>query len=259
MGDAVERPTANVLAIDTTSQYLSLGLMKDGITVARHYENAGTGMNRTILTTIDGMLRGAQLTTEALHLIVAARGPGSFTGTRIGLALAKSIAQVRGLPLVGVDTLRLLAAQAAPGPGGLGTEPAGLGMEPAGLGTEPAGLNTQQGEVHAVLNCARGEVYHAHYRWDGVALRALGEIEMRTFAELPDIAGDTPVVLRRFPPEQPGHEAVLSRLRAAELRHGQPHAGLLLEQGLRLFAAGAPYAPAEPIYLKPEAFRKWKP
>ena len=224
----------NALAIDTTSQYLSLGLMKDGRTVAQHYDPAGKEMNRTILTVIDGMLKDARLTTHELDVIVAARGPGSFTGTRIGLALARSFSQVRGLPLVGVDTLRLLAAQAAP---------------------------EQQGDFHAVLNCIRGEVYHARYCWSDAGLVALGEIAVSTFDALPGIAGDDPVVLRRFPPEQPGHEASLGALRPAVLRHPHPDATLLMEQGMALFHAGADGAappPAEPIYLKSEAFRKWK-
>ena len=221
----------NALGIDTTSDCLSLGLMKDGRLVAQHYEATGTEMNRTLLTVIDRMLTAAELETEALHLIVAARGPGSFTGTRIGLALARSFAQVRGLPLVGVDTLRLLAAQAVPEPGGA---------------------------IHAVLNCTRDEVYHAAYRWGGGGLEPLGEIVMTTFAALPGITGDAPVVLRRFPPEQPGHEAALAALRTAALIRQAPDATLLLEQGLGLFEAGAPWPEAEPIYLKSEAFRKWK-
>lgn len=227
----------NALAIDTTSEVLSLGLMKDGRCVAQHYEAVGREMNRSILSVIDRMLVGAELDTEALQLIVAARGPGSFTGTRIGLAMARSFAQVCGLPLVGVDTLRLLAAQAV---------------------TEPGGA------IHAVLNCTRDEVYHAAYRWGGAGLEPLGEIRMTTFANLPEIIGDAPVVLRRFKterterPGQPGHETALATLRRAVLQRPAPDATLLLEQGLGLFQAGAPWPVAEPIYLKSEAFRKWK-
>ena len=106
----------HALAIDTTSQVLSLALMKDDRPAGQIYDAVGNSMNRTILNVIDGMLKEAALTTNDLDVIIAARGPGSFTGTRIGLALARSFAQVLGLPLVGVDSLRLLAAQAAPEP-----------------------------------------------------------------------------------------------------------------------------------------------
>ena len=187
----------HALAIDTTSQVLSLALMKDDRPVGQVYDSVGKTMNRSILTVIDGLLKEAQLTTEDLDVIIAARGPGSFTGTRIGLALARSFSQVRHLPLVGVDSLRLLAAQAAP---------------------------AHDGVIHAALNCIRDEVFHACYRWGAQGLEALGEIQLSTFAALGDIAADAPVVLRRFPPEQPGHQAALAALRPAVLNHPRPDA-----------------------------------
>ena len=231
---AIAAVTAPVtaLAIDTTSHFLSLALMKEGRPAAWHYSAAGTGMTRTMLRVIDGLMREAGIAPEHLDLIIAARGPGSFTGTRIGLALARTFAQVRRLPLIGVDTLALLAAQAEP----------------------------QDGlRFHAVLNCTRDEVYHAPFRWGDDGPEALGEIAVSTFASLPEQIGAEPVVLRRFPPEQPGHEAAVAALRRLPLRHPHPDAALLLERGMRIFRAGAPFPPAEPIYLKPEAFRKWKP
>jgi tRNA threonylcarbamoyladenosine biosynthesis protein TsaB len=220
------------LAIDTTSHCLSLALMKEGRTAARHYSAAGTEMNRTLLQVIDGLMREAGMAPEQLELIIAARGPGSFTGTRIGLALARSFAQLRRLPLIGVDTLGLLAAQAEP----------------------EDGLR-----FHAVLNCTRDEVYHAPFLMGPDGPEALGEIAVSTFASLPEKIGAEPVVLRRFPPEQPGHDDAVAALRRLPLRHAHPDAALLLEQGMRIFRAGAPFPPAEPIYLRPEAFRKWKP
>ncbi len=228
----------NALAIDTTSDVLGLALLKDGRLAANHYKPTGKAMNRTILLVLEGLLAGAGLTLGALHLIVAARGPGSFTGTRIGLAVAKSIAMVQGCPLVGVDTLRLLAAQ-----------------------TEPE----QERPFHAALNCVRDEVYHASYRWGPNGLESLGDIALSTLAELPRVAGAAPVVLRRFAPEQPGHEQALAKLQPAPLAHPHPDGELLLGEGLRIHRSqgegsqgGGPPRPVEPIYLKPEAFRTWK-
>ena len=80
---AAANGVANALAVDTTSEYLSLAVMKDGRTAAQVYTATGTEMNRTILIVIDRLLKEAGLATEELQLIVAARGPGSFTGTRI--------------------------------------------------------------------------------------------------------------------------------------------------------------------------------
>ncbi|MCZ6843290.1 MAG: tRNA (adenosine(37)-N6)-threonylcarbamoyltransferase complex dimerization subunit type 1 TsaB [SAR324 cluster bacterium] len=224
----------NALAIDTTSEFLGLALMKAGRLAANHYEATGTEMNRSILTVLDDLLARAALKLEDLELIAVARGPGSFTGTRIGLAVAKSFALVQGLPLVGVDTLRLLAAQG----------------------------EAAEGECfYAVLNCVRDEVYHAAFRWEGEGPQPLGEIGMSTLAALPELVEEAPVVLRRFPPEQPGHEESLAKLNRLPLRHPAPDCALLLSEALRMHRAhgGRPLSPAEPIYLKPEAFRKWKP
>lgn len=221
-------------AIDTTSEVLSLAAGREGEPPESLYTATGTAMTGTIFREIDRLLGRAGLTPPDLGLLVAARGPGSFTGTRIGLSIAGTFAQVLGVPLVGVDTLHLLAAQAEPEEGAT---------------------------VHALLNCARDEVYHAAFtRREGV-LQPLAPIAMTTFGGLEKVVGDSPVVLRRFAPAQPGHEAALGRLCHAPLSHPAPDAALLLREGLALWrrTAGGEPAPAEPIYVKSEAFRKWKP
>jgi len=66
---------------------------------------------------VDRVLADAGVTIGDVEGLAVSIGPGSFTGLRIGLALAKGIAFAGGLPLVGVPTLEALAhvADAAPG------------------------------------------------------------------------------------------------------------------------------------------------
>lgn len=232
------------LAIDTTSDYLSLALRSREGAEAAHYSRPGREMTRLLWERLDDLFARVGTQPAELELLIAARGPGSFTGTRIGLAVAKTFAQVLALPIVGVDTLRLLAAMSVPRAGAT---------------------------IHAALNCVRGELYHAAFRWeqrspeqlgsDHGGLEPLTPIILTTLAELPGLVGDEPVVLRRFEPIQPGHEELLEGLTMAELRHERPGGALLLGVGMALFrqqpAGGTD--PAEPIYLKSEAFRKWKP
>jgi tRNA threonylcarbamoyladenosine biosynthesis protein TsaB len=59
---------------------------------------------------VDETLKRASLTVADLTALAVAAGPGSFTGLRIGLALAKGLALSRRLPLIGVPTLDALAA-----------------------------------------------------------------------------------------------------------------------------------------------------
>jgi tRNA threonylcarbamoyl adenosine modification protein YeaZ len=108
----------HALAIDTTSDSLSLALLRDGRLVASHYALTGTRMARTVFARIDDLLAGAKLAPQDLHWVAAARGPGSFTGTRIGLGIAMTLSQVTGAPLIGVDALRVLAEQTGPAEGG---------------------------------------------------------------------------------------------------------------------------------------------
>jgi tRNA threonylcarbamoyladenosine biosynthesis protein TsaB len=221
----------HALAIDTTSEYLSLALLKAGRPVASHYAQCGVRATRLVFAEIDLLLSGAEMKPAELDLILAAVGPGSFTGTRIGLAVARTFGQVLQRPVIGVDTLHLLAAQSEP----------------------------RYGTVfHALLNCARDEVYHAPFQWREGLPEALAPIGITSFDRLEALVGEAPVVLRRFEPVEAKGES-LSRLNHMPLRHPFPDGLLLLELGLARFRARprGPFPPPEPIYLKSEAFRGW--
>jgi len=60
---------------------------------------------------IDDLLEKTSLTPEQLEGVTVAIGPGSFTGIRVGLAVAKGLSQGLGIPLIGVPTLAGLASQ----------------------------------------------------------------------------------------------------------------------------------------------------
>jgi len=224
----------HALAIDTTSAYLSLALVRDDEPVGSHYALCGPDMNRTILEQIDVLLRGAELSARDLDVLFVAVGPGSFIGTRIGMAVALSFAQVTGRPVLGVDALHVLAAQ-----------------------VEPTAVT---GRFHALLNCVRDEVYHAPFAWrDGVP-QALEPIAMRRLEDLTPIVGEEPVVLRRFEPRHERLDEAFSRFRRLPLRYPFPDGLCLLRVGLPRYEANpaGPFEKVEPIYLKSEAFRKWK-
>lgn len=235
----------NALAIDTTSDCLSLAVMRAGSPVAAQYEALGRRTAQEILPRLHALLHEADLEPRALEVLLVARGPGSFTGTRIGMAVAQTFAQVLNRPLLGVDTLTLLAAQA-----------------------DPAG-----GEAfHVLLNCTRDEVYHARFGWAGGRPRMTGEIILTTAGALSGEIGQAPVVLRRFAPRGPAprpgngnspadpHAAAFAAFRPMALKHARPDGLLLLEQGLAAYRArpGGPWPVPEPLYLKSEAFRKWQ-
>lgn len=99
-----------LLAIDTSTRMVGLALY-DGVQVLS--ESAWTSLDFHTVELAPAVLEAlkkADLTANQLGALAVALGPGSFTGLRIGLALAKGLALARRLPLIGVPTLDVLAA-----------------------------------------------------------------------------------------------------------------------------------------------------
>ena len=99
-----------LVAIDTSTQNIGLALY-DGSQV-RHEAVWPSPNHHTVelAPAIESALAGAGLTVDDLKVICVATGPGSFTGLRIGLAVAKGLALARNLPLIGIPTLDIIAA-----------------------------------------------------------------------------------------------------------------------------------------------------
>ena len=100
-----------VLGIESATAVAAVAIAGDeGILAERMVRN-----NRThsvnLLPMIKATLEDVELIGEKLAGIAVSGGPGSFTGLRIGMSIAKTLAQVWGIPVTGVSTLRGLAHQ----------------------------------------------------------------------------------------------------------------------------------------------------
>ena len=91
------------LALDTATPRSSCALLEAEELLGERETKAVS-----VLAAADELLREAGLTTTDLDRIVCGTGPGSFTGIRIGLALARGLALALDLPLAGVSTLAAL-------------------------------------------------------------------------------------------------------------------------------------------------------
>lgn len=100
----------NCLAIDTSSDFLSLALCLNGKTDRLHAP-AGQAHAERALPAIRQLLDAAGAELGALDAIVFGQGPGSFTGLRIACGLAQGLAFSADLPVIAIPTLDCVAAQ----------------------------------------------------------------------------------------------------------------------------------------------------
>ena len=134
-----------ILAFDTSSASGSVALVDDNVVVAEWTSSSVAAHAVWLLPHIDGLLRGVNLGIRDMDLFAVANGPGSFTGLRIGVSVAKGLAWSLGKMVVGVSTLDALA----------------MNFPYAGM------------PVCTLLDARRGELYAAIYEFDGGSPRAI--------------------------------------------------------------------------------------
>lgn len=98
-----------ILTIETCTDTSTLGLVRDGAVLVEAAFPSRYTLAKRLITRLEWLLAEAGLRREALEAVAVSLGPGSFTGVRIGVAAAKTLAQFQRLPLVGVSTLEALA------------------------------------------------------------------------------------------------------------------------------------------------------
>lgn len=189
-------------------------------TRARHHDEV-------LLALIDGVLQDAGATRGELSGIVVGRGPGPFTGLRVGLVAARSIAAVLGIPLCGVCSLDALAHQA---------------LAEADAASESTDLPERT--VAVALDARRREVYHARYRRlpDGTVQRESGPAVAAPAQVAEELTGCDLLVgsgARLYPELLPATSALVD----ADASH-------LIEVAAQLHAQGEDLSDTNPLYLR---------
>jgi tRNA threonylcarbamoyladenosine biosynthesis protein TsaB len=218
MSEAVPPPPL-LLALDTATSVASLGIYDGERVLAETTWVAGREHSAQLLAEVDRALVRTGRTVAHLTGMVVARGPGSFTGVRVALSVAKGMAAALDIPLWGVDTLDVLA-------------------HAAGIVDLP---------VRPVVDAGRGRVATALYR-NGQCVEAMRGASM---SELMALIHEPTVVLGDLSAEARRALASETPARVMGAAGSLRRAGYLAELGWRAAAAGDPGDPTglEAVYL----------
>ena len=121
------------LCMDTSTQYLVIALIRDDQIVAKFQEKCWKKQSEELFPRLMDLMKEAGLEPEDIGQVVVSEGPGSYTGVRIAMTVAKVFCAMRNLPIATVGTLQLFA-----------------GMEP---------------RARVVLDARGGRVYAAVYEY----------------------------------------------------------------------------------------------
>lgn len=101
-----------ILNIETSTKNCSVSLAKNGTTVlCKEIAEQGYSHAEKLHVFIEEILSESQVAFDDLNAIAVSKGPGSYTGLRIGVSAAKGLCYALNIPLISIDTLELLARQ----------------------------------------------------------------------------------------------------------------------------------------------------
>ncbi len=103
-------PSEPILAIETSTAHGSVALFEAGQVLAAHEFTCGFSYGEDLVSSIRGLLEKADVAISRVAAVGVSVGPGSYTGVRVGVTSAKTLGLALGCPVVGVETLRAVAA-----------------------------------------------------------------------------------------------------------------------------------------------------
>ena len=220
---------ARTLALETSGRAGSVALARDGVVLAEEQFAHGLKHAAGILPIIDRLCRGQGWGPRDLEAVYVSAGPGSFTGLRVGITVAKALAFATGAKVVAVPSAEVLVRNAPPG----------------------------WERVVIVLDAKRGQIFTAVFEnRDGVAvvregahLGRLSEVLARTPRPVHLIGEGIPYHQESIPIEDAGVIVVPSGL-------WQARAGAVVEVGEGMARRGEFVEPDAlvPVYIRlPEA------
>ncbi|MRG87342.1 tRNA (adenosine(37)-N6)-threonylcarbamoyltransferase complex dimerization subunit type 1 TsaB [Salinibacillus xinjiangensis] len=144
-----------VLAIDTSNQVMSVAVLNQQEVVVDYTTNVKKNHSVRLMPAIHTAMKEAGLTPSDLDLVAVAQGPGSFTGVRIGVTTAKTMAYSLNIPIVPVSSLNIAAFNGLP----------------------------FEGKICSFFDARRGRVYAGLYQSNGEELEEVWDEENILFTD----------------------------------------------------------------------------
>ncbi|EDO1223055.1 tRNA (adenosine(37)-N6)-threonylcarbamoyltransferase complex dimerization subunit type 1 TsaB [Listeria innocua] len=98
-----------ILGMDTSSDTMTIALFNEGVVLGEYTTNLKKNHSVRLLPAIAALMEECAVKPTDIEKIAVAKGPGSYTGLRIGVTVAKTMAWDAGIPIVGISSLALLA------------------------------------------------------------------------------------------------------------------------------------------------------
>nr|WP_304219766.1 tRNA (adenosine(37)-N6)-threonylcarbamoyltransferase complex dimerization subunit type 1 TsaB [Fredinandcohnia onubensis] len=144
-----------VLAIDTSNYVLGVAIVDEEKVIGEVITNLPKNHSVRVMPTIEQLMKECGIKPKELERIVVAMGPGSYTGVRIGVTIAKTLAWSLQIPLVGVSSLEVVAANG----------------------------RHFNGFISPLFDARRGQVYTGLYQYEGKRLTCVEEDKIILLAD----------------------------------------------------------------------------
>lgn len=211
-------PAPLLAAIDTGSPVTSVALARGEETLATRSERGRLASER-VLAMLDAVCREVGVAPHDLEGLIALRGPGGFTGLRVGLATALGVHQAVGVPATALPTLQVLAAS----------------------------VEAAAGSVRAAVDAMRGEWTVQDFTLRAGRPEPLAEPRL---VPVGDLSSDAPAVLVGFALPPPATERTGAAL---DIREAPPLAPIAARLAARHPPAWDATLLTRPLYARPPA------